>query len=162
MLITKPTAPQTSPKFDATSKTPVNATREPSPYVRPEPAVDGASISKIYDPRNPTHAALKERNDQLAMRTGPLLRALKDESGIRGSTIFNTTSPDGRRMIMIGTATSHTVHFEGPPRSSVSIRNGEMTSCSGKISPITLNSNMSFLAAALQMPSASQILRKNG
>ena len=162
MIISKPTVPQSFPKFDATGKTPGAATKEPLSYARAELAVDGSSISKIYDPKNPTHAVLKQRNEQLAMSIGPLLRTLKDESGIKGSTIFNFSSPDGRRIVMNGTATSHTVRFEGPPTSSVSIRNGEITSCSGKISPITLNSNLSFLAAALQAPGAAQILRKNG
>ena len=63
---------------------------------------------------------------------------------------------------MNGTATSHTVRFEGPPSSSISIKNGEITGYSGKLTPITLNRNLSVLTAALQAPGAAQILRKNG
>ena len=162
MIISKPTVTQTSSKFDATGNTSPNATQPPPSYARSKPAVDAASVSRIYDLKNPTHEVLKKLNEHLAASTGPLLRKLKDDTGIKGNTIFNFPVPGGKRAIMNGTATSHTVRFEGPPSSSISIKNGEITGYSGNLTPITLNRNLSVLAAALQAPNAAQILRKNG
>lgn len=147
--------------LDSKGKPPAPLQQRPS-FTRPERPADTSSASKIYNMNNPAHVTIKSKNEHLALASAAHMRALKTLSGMRGSCLFSFGLHGEGRGLLNGTSNHHTVRFTDPRNSSVTIKNGEITSVHGKISPMTLNSNLSFLVAALSAPGAEKNLRKNG
>ncbi|MGJ7581251.1 hypothetical protein ACSFA3_13795 [Variovorax sp. RHLX14] len=149
-----------SSQRDAALTVPLAPLRKNLSFFRPDPVADSASGWKMYDVKNPAHALLEKRNEQLAMSTGPLLRALKDATGLRGACNFVFDGVDGQRASMFGTAKGHMVFFDETLKDYAWISKGELSNHGKNVTPMTLNRNLSLLVAALSAPDAAQFLSK--
>ena len=129
------------------------ASKQPLLFTRPTASVDGASgssIARIYDLKNPADVEMKEKNDALAAMTGPLLRALKTKSDVHGDCIFRFKGIEHFQGRLTGTSKNHTVRFSASGVPEVVIKNGEIASHRGEMSPNTLNLHLSRLVEALK------------
>ncbi len=111
--------------------------------------------------KNPVHVQLMQSNEQLVKSTGPLLRALKDATGLHGNCRFDFTGVDGRDAVMYGKAKEHTVFFDETLKDYALIMKGELEGHGKSATPLTLNRNLSALVAALSAPNAAQFLTKD-
>ncbi|MGJ7581249.1 hypothetical protein ACSFA3_13785 [Variovorax sp. RHLX14] len=162
MIISKPASTAVSSTPDASRKAPHAELQEKPSFSRPKPAVDGASVSKIYNLNNPTHVQMKLKNEQLARETGPSLRALKDLSSKHGNCSLHIKTGSHDAVLLMGTSAHHTLRFDAAGKNTVTIKNGEFTSFTGKVSPVALNTALSHAVAALRAPGAEKLLRSNG